>query len=148
MKTIDTSTINARSLLLPYLLGMIASTALVQVVIAVRGSHVDAVAGLLTAAVALGIAVWLVSNRRALSHVRFGWVIAHAIAFVTVTTSFNAHAVIKALASPSGSGGYDAAASGELASQWIGTTLVMSTLWGFGLLIHLTGSVLGRGWDH
>ncbi|MGO2648905.1 MAG: hypothetical protein ACTH96_12080, partial [Brevibacterium aurantiacum] len=87
-------TANARSLLLPYALTLIAAMIIIQFVVALTGGAVTLLAGALTAVVAVGIAVWIVINRRKLLHVRFGLVIANVIAYVAVTTSFNAHAVV------------------------------------------------------
>ncbi|MDN5877296.1 MAG: hypothetical protein L0H69_11570, partial [Brevibacterium sp.] len=90
-------TANARSLLLPYALTLIGAMLIIQFVIALTGGEVTILAGILTAIVAIGIAAWVVVNRRRLLHVRFGLVIAHVIAYVAVTTSFNLHAVIRAM---------------------------------------------------
>lgn len=138
---------NARSLLLPYALTLITAMVLIQAVIALTGGEVTVLAGALTAVVAVGIAVWLWRTNRELTHVRFGVVIAHALAFATVTTSFNLHAVVRTVALGSGEGGFEAAAQDLLATPWFGATLVMSAVWGLGLLVHLTGAVLGRGWE-
>lgn len=140
-------TANARSLLLPYALTLIVAMALIQAVIALTGGQVTIVAEILTAIVAIGIAIWVVARRRKLMHVRFGLVIAHVIAYVTVTSSFNLHAVVRAIVLSSGDGGAQAVASSLLGSPWFGVTLVMSAVWGIGLLIHLLGAVLGRGWE-
>ena len=94
-----------------------------------------------------GIAVWLWRNLTALKRVRFGVVIAHAIAFVTVTTSFNLHAILRVMFLGFEVDGAGDAARTLLESSWFGATLVMSALWGLGLLVHLLGSVLGRGWE-
>lgn len=137
---------NARSLLLPYTVTIIVAMVVVQSVIALTGGEVSVLAGVLTAAVALGIVVWLARIRRQLIRVRFGHVIAHAIAYVAVTTSFNLHAAIQTIV-VGGVDGPQAAAEGFFGSSWFGATLVMSAAWGLGLLIHLLGSVLGRGWE-
>lgn len=141
------STVNARSLLLPYTLGLITAMLIIQAVIALTGGEVTVLAGALTAVVAIGIAAWLWRNYRRLTHVRFGVAIAHAIAFVTVTSSFNLHAVVRTTTLGAGGGGFEAAAQNLLATPWFGATLVMSAAWGLGLLLHLTGVVLGRGWE-
>lgn len=138
---------NARSLLLPYALALIIAMAIVQAVIALTGGEVTILASALTGLVALGIVVWLLRHYRQLAHVRFGGAIAHAIAFASVTTSFNVHALLRTMALGSQGGGFDAAAHNLLATPWFGATLGMSAAWGLGLLIHLTGSVLGRGWE-
>jgi hypothetical protein len=138
---------NARTLLLPYTLGLIIAMTIVQIVVSATGGEVTILAGGLTALVAIGIAVWLWRNLTALKRVRFGVVIAHAIAFVTVTTSFNLHAILRVMFL-----GFEVDGAGDsthtlLESSWFGATLVMSALWGLGLLVHLLGSVLGRGWE-
>ncbi len=138
---------NARTLLLPYTLGLIIAMTIVQIVVAATGGEVTILAGGLTALVAIGIAVWLWRNLTALKRVRFGVIIAHAIAFVTVTTSFNLHAILRVMFL-----GFEVDGAGDathtlLESSWFGATLVMSALWGLGLLVHLLGSVLGRGWE-
>lgn len=138
---------NARTLLLPYTLGLIIAMAIVQIVIAATGGEVTVLAGILTAVVALGIAAWLWRNLRVLRRVRFGVVIAHAIGFVTVTTSFNLHAIVRLMAANA----LDTSAAdiihAALGGSWFGVTIVMSACWGLGLLIHLVGAVLGRGWE-
>lgn len=141
------TTVNARSLLLPYLLVLAAAMALIQTLIAVTGGDIGLSAGVLTAVVAAGIAGWIWRNYRRLTRIRFGLAIAHAVAFAVVTTSFNLHAVIRAVTLGSGSGGEAAAASDLLATPWFGATLVMSAAWGVGLLVHLAGVILGRGWE-
>ena len=141
------SSANARALLLPYTLGLVVAMAVVQVVIAATGGEVTILAGGLTALVAIGIAVWLWRTLRVLMRVRFGVAIAHVIAFVIVTASFNLHAIVRVMAI-----GFEVDGAGDtvrnlLESSWFGATIVMSGLWGLGLLIHLVGAVLGRGWE-
>lgn len=138
--------VNSRSLLLPYLLTLAAAMLIVQIVIAVTGGEVTTLAGAMTAVVAIGIVVWLWRNQKSLRHVRFGMAIAHVLAFATVTVSYNLHALIQVIAL--GFGDAPVANAGHmLSSSWFGATLVMSSLWGLGLLIHLLGAVLGRGWE-
>ncbi|WP_461636354.1 hypothetical protein [Glutamicibacter soli] len=135
--------VNSRSLLLPYAMGLIAAMAAIQLVVAITGSESALIAGLLTAVVAVGIAVWGWRNHRKLAQVRFGFAIAHTIAYMAVMTSFNLHAMIRALSQSTQ--GNDAGQI--LAGWWFGATLVMGSLWGIGLLFHLVGSVLARGWE-
>lgn len=144
----STASVNARSLFLPYALALITAMVAIQLVIALSGDQVKVLAEGLTAAVALAIVVWLWRNHRHINHVRFGWTIAHAIAFATVTTSYNLHLFIHLLGVASGTNGFHAAAHDVLATPWFGATLAMSALWGIGFVIHLVGSVLGRGWDN
>ena len=144
--TASSGALNARSLLLPYLLALLAAMALVQAVIALTGGGIGVAGGALTAAVAAGTAAWIWRNYRRLTRIRFGLAIAHVIAFLAVTASFNLHAVIRLFAL--GSDGTEAQAAQELlATPWFGATLLMSAVWGTGVLIHLAGSVLGRGWE-
>lgn len=121
--------------------------AIVQAVIALTGGRIGLLAGVLTVAVALGIAVWLWFNHRKLRRVRFGTVVAHTVAFVTVTASFNLHAAIRSIALASEADGFQLASHDLLVTAWFGATLVMSALWGLGLLAHLIGAILGRGWE-
>lgn len=146
MDTRSSHEVNSRSLLLPYALGLIVAMAVIQAVVALTGGTITVLVGALTALVALGIAIWLVLHRQELRHVRFGTVIAHTIAFVTVTTSFNLHALLRVMVLGAQQGGLDDA-SVQAWSTWFGPTLAMSALWGLGLLLHLIGSVLGRGWE-
>lgn len=141
------NTVNARTLLLPYTLALVVAMAIIQAVIALTGGQVTPLAGILTAVVAVGIAIWLWRNYRRLTRVRFGVAIAHAIAFVTVTTSFNTHAVLRAVTLGSAPEGFETVSRDLLATPWFGATLIMSAAWGIGLLIHLIGVVLGRGWE-
>lgn len=141
-----TSPANARTLLLPYTLGLIIAMAIVQIVIAATGGEVTILAEILTAVVALGIVIWLWRNLRTLRRVRFGVAIAHVIAFVTVTMSFNLHAVIQTVALRFGDVP-PMPGQNIIFGSWFGATIVMSALWGLGLLIHLLGAVLGRGWE-
>lgn len=140
-------TVNARTLLLPYAAAVTAAMAGVQIAIAMSGGQIGVLAAVLTGLVAIGIAGWVWRSSARLRQVRFGVAVAHAIAYVAVTTSFNLHAIVRTLTLGSGPDGFDAAARNLLASPWFGATLVMSAAWGVGLLIHLTGAVLGRGWE-
>ena len=137
---------DVRSLLLPYTLSLVGGMAAVQICIAVTGGEITVLAATLTAIVALGLLIWAWRHRRRLTRVRFGGVIAHTIAYVVVTTSFTAHAAGRGIALGA-EGGIEAAADSLLASPWFGATLVMSSLWGLGLLLHLLGTVLGHGWE-
>ncbi|WP_289020192.1 hypothetical protein [uncultured Ornithinimicrobium sp.] len=141
------NSVNTRRLLLPYALTLIAAMTVIQAVVALTGGQITVLVAVLTALVAVGMMVWLTRNHRALNRVRFGRVIAHAIAFVTVTTSFNAHAMLRALVLGNGADGLQGVAHDLLATPWFGATLVMSSVWGVGLLIHLVGVILGRGWE-
>lgn len=138
---------NARSSLLPYTLALIGATTIIQIVIATTGGQVSLLAAILTAIVAVGIALWFLFNQKSLKQIRFGPVIAHSIAYVTVTASFNAHAAIRTISLGAGENGMQSIVNYYFASQWFGVTLIMSSVWGIGLLIHLVGSVLGRGWE-
>lgn len=121
--------------------------AIVQTVIAVNGGTITLLATLLTAAVGLGALVWVIVSYRKLARIRFGLVIAHAITFVTVTTAFNTHAIVRVFALSSETGSAEGLAQGFFGTPWFGTTLIMSGLWGVGILLHLIGIVLGRGWE-
>lgn len=145
--TTENPPVNARSLLLPYTLALVAAMIVVQIAIALGGSEITALSGGLTALVAVGILVWLWANRRPLAHIRFGAAIAHAIAYLVVTTSFTVHAIVLVVTTGYSGASPEAVSALLLGSPWFGATLVMSATWGLGLLIHLIGAVLGRGWE-
>lgn len=138
--------VNARSLLLPFVLVLTAAMLVVQVVIIVEGGAPGLYSGIGTGTVALGIAAWVRHWHRMLLRVRFGLAIVHAFAFAVVTTSFNLHGLVQVLIT-SGDRGFDAAAGLLLSTPWFGVTLGMSALWGLGLMVHLLGAILGRGWE-
>ncbi|QBE50045.1 hypothetical protein [Leucobacter triazinivorans] len=139
--------VNTRALLLPYALALIVSVSVLQAVIAVTGGEITLLSGVLVAAIALALGVWFWLNRRALRRIRFGGAIAHSVAFVTITTSMNLHVVLRTVSLAGGDDGFAAAAHLLLATPWFGATLIMSVAWGLGLLIHLIGAILGRGWE-
>ncbi|GAA3666514.1 hypothetical protein GCM10023081_01760 [Arthrobacter ginkgonis] len=138
--------VNARSLILPFVLVLTAAMLVVQIVIIVEGGVPGLYSGILTGIVALGIAVWVRHWYRTLLRVRFGIAIVHASAFAAVTTSFNLHGLVQVLIT-SGGQGFEAAAGLLLSTPWFGVTLGMSALWGLGLMVHLLGAILGRGWE-
>ena len=136
---------DARAILLPYIAALTGAMLLVQLaVVLTDGSGI--VAGLLTAAVAVGILLWLRSTRARLARVRFGTAVAHAAAFTVVTASFALHAVVRTIAITAHAGP-EAAALAFVGTWWFGATLVMCAAWGIGLLLHLLGAVLDRGWE-
>lgn len=146
---LDTRTsadVNTRALLLPYLLVLIAATVAVQVVVVLVGGRLTPVVAVLTGATGIGAVAWGWVHRRELRQVRFGAVVAHVALFLTVTVSYTVHAVIRVVGLGS-QGDVEAATELILGSPWFGATLVTSAAWGTGLLIHVIGSVLGRGWD-
>ncbi len=143
--TTNNQQVNATSVLLPYALTLVVAMAAIQILIALTGGVPTLLSGILTAVVAVGIALWYWRHVRQLSKIRFGGSMAHAIAFAIITTSFNLHALIHVLVVGK-AGGLEAAAHDLFSTPWFGTTLVMSSLWGLGLVLALLGSVLGRGW--
>lgn len=137
---------DSRAILLPYALTLIVAMALIQAMVSLSGGQITLAVAIATAVVAIGLLVWSWRNRRALAHIRFGGVVAHAISFAVVTTSFNAHALVHAMWVGRTEGGL-AVAQDLLGTPWFGLTLGMSGLWGIGLTLHLIGAVLGRGWE-
>lgn len=144
-KTAQTQ-VNAQSVLLPYALTLIVGMVVVQVVIALTGGVPTVLTGILTAVVALGIVFWYWKNLQKLSQIRFSAAIAHTLAFVTITTSYNLHAMIRIFGHGGTEGGLEQAARELFTTPWFGTTFGMTTLWGLGLLLALLGSIASRGW--
>lgn len=143
----DVAGVNARSLLFPYAIGLLGSMTVVQVVIAATGGSVGVLAEVLTAVVAVALVIWLWRMSGRLKRIRFGMVIAHALAFVIITTSYNLHALIRTFVLAGGPDGQDLVTHMWIGSAWFGATLGMTALWGVGLTLHLVGVVLGRGWE-
>src|SRR5699024_10466180 len=137
---------DVRSLLLPYTLSLVGGMAAVQICIAVTGGEITVLAATLTAIVALGLLIWAWRHRRRLTRVRFGGVIAHTIGDVVGTTSFIPHPAVRVVHLGAG-GGIETSADTLLASPWFGATLVISPLWGLGLLLLLLRTVLGHDWE-
>ena len=65
----STSVFNARAVLPPYTLGLVIAMAIVQAVIALADGGISLLASILTAAVVLGIVLWLWRNQRRLDGV-------------------------------------------------------------------------------
>src|SRR5690625_7756049 len=86
-----------RSLLLPYTLSLVGGMAAVQIFIAVTGGEITVLAPSLTATVAPWLVAWAWHYRRRLARVRFGEVIAHAIAYAVMASSFSARATIRGI---------------------------------------------------
>jgi hypothetical protein len=111
---------------------------LVQALIAVRGSQIDLIAGLLLLTVAAYYSYFLFSTRTALRRIRFGQLVAHAAGFVIVNISYHIHAGLLLLL-----GKRDL-----LDENWAGVLIGMFVFWGIGLLVHLVASVAMRGYEN
>lgn len=130
-----------------YLLGLLSVMVITHAAIAIAGGAIGPAALIMLAAVAVGLAVWWSFNGRRLGRVRFGPVVAHTIAFVTIAGSFMLHASIRVFVLAQAPQGYDAAADMILRTPWFGLTFGMTSLWAVGLAMHLAGAVLTRGWE-
>lgn len=134
----------AHRTLVPYFLTMLGLNALLQAVIALTGSRIGLLSGLLLAVVAVAYVAYLLTLGRPLSRVRYGSLIAHVITYATVNVGFGLHAMILlATGSPAIAG--DGLA--PIDPRWIGAALVMPSVWGLGLLAHMFGALMGRGFE-
>lgn len=137
--------IDTRHVILPLLGAMVGLNIVVQVGVAIDGSQISWTAGLLTLVVALVYAGYDWRRRIALTQIRFGRLITHLCAFVTVNLGFHAHAALLIARN-------DPVIRGDahfpIDDQWFGVLFGMFVFWGFGLLIHLTASIASRGFEN
>lgn len=136
--------LNARSLLLPYVLGLTALCALVQVVIVFDGNRIGVSAQLLTVAMALYYAAFMYTRRQRLGQVRFARLVAHATTYAVVNTGFQLHAAILGFVGSDALRGRDYL---PVDSGWFGPTFAMAGFWGIGLTIHAIASIAQRGFE-
>jgi hypothetical protein len=134
----------AKSSLLQHTAVMLISCTLLQVVIAVRGNHIDLVSQLLLVCVALYYLWYHASAKNLLSKVRFGRLVAHLIGFLAVNISYHLHAFFLFIAvNPAIKGTGDF----PIDPGWFGVLFGMTTFWGIGLLIHMIASIANRGFE-
>jgi hypothetical protein len=141
------STINARSLLLPYLLAVVGGVLAIQAVIGVQGGEITVLAGAMTAVLAAAAAGFVAVRSRALRQVRFGLLVAHVGTFVPVVAGFTLHGLVRATDLARAGGGADLVGAEMLGTPWFGVVYVMTPLWGLGLLCHVVATVAQRGWE-
>lgn len=137
--------LNARRLLLPYTLGLVALVSVSHAILAVEGSEIGLLAGVLTAAMGLYYAAYLLWTHKSLRQIRFAPLVAHAVTYVVVVGGFQLHAVFLALANSDQLRGGD---DFPLDPGWFGPTLAMAGFWGIGLLAHAVSSVALRGFEN
>ncbi|MEZ5380937.1 MAG: hypothetical protein R2754_03975 [Microthrixaceae bacterium] len=136
--------LNARSLLLPYVLGLTLLCALLQLVIVIDGNRIGMMSTLLSAGVALYYAAFIYTRRKPLGQVRFARLVAHATTYAVVNTSFQLHAAILGMAGSEVLRGHDYL---PVDSGWFGPTFAMAGFWGIGLTIHAIASIAQRGFE-
>ena len=127
-----------------YGLAVVAASLMTQVVIAATGSEITLLAGALTGVIALGYAGFLLRVGADLGRVRFGKVAAHALTYAAVCGGYLLHFFVLALtASPTieGPGGF------LVDPGWFGAAISMPALWSLGLVAHILGAALGRGFE-
>lgn len=135
----------AKTSLLRYFATMVFLCAVLQIVIAVRGNHIDLVAQLLLGVVALYYAWYSYSSRQLLCKVRFGRLVAHVVGYLIVNLSYHLHAFVLFVSGSAAINGDDA--SGGIDEGWFGVLFGMATFWGIGLLIHLIAAISNRGFE-
>ncbi len=142
--TVPTSDLNARSLLLGYVVGLAFLSALVQLYIVFDGNSISGVSQGLTAGIALYYAAFMFTRRHRLGQVRFGRLVAHATTYAVVNASFQIHAFILGVAGSEVLRGQDYL---PIDSGWFGATFAMAGFWGIGLTIHALASIAQRGFE-
>ena len=108
-----------KKILLPYAGIMVILCIFAQVVIALRGSSIDFIAGLALMPAFIYYLYFNVMFKNRLSKVRFGALVAHVVGFLIV----------------------------NLSPSWFGVLFGMFVFWGLGLLIHLIASISLNGFE-
>ncbi len=137
MDTMKNDTLAVNRILLPYMGIMAGMCLVVQILTAIRGSHIDLISGLFLVPVAVYYAYFQYASKGKLSKVRFGRLVAHVIGFLIVNLSYHIHAAILLLMGK----------EELLGADWGGVLVAMLIFWGLGLLMHMTASVAMRGYE-
>lgn len=137
-------TLECRKSLLKYAGILVSACVALQIVIAVRGSQIDLVAGLLTGLIALYYAYYQYASLGTLRYFRFGRLISHLVAFIAVNLSFHFHALVLFITD---STAIDGGSNFPIDEQWFGVLFGMATFWGIGALIHTIASIASRGFE-
>ncbi len=137
--------LNAKNVLLPYSLALIALCVINQVVIAVIGNVIDWRACLMTGVIALYYAIFLITKGKELQRIRFASLVAHAITYVAVVGSFQLHAAFLLFANSDQIRG---TADFPIDPGWAGPTFFMAGFWSIGLIIHAIASIAYGGYEH
>ncbi|MFT4189412.1 MAG: hypothetical protein QM621_12620 [Aeromicrobium sp.] len=130
--------------ILPHLTVMIVLNLALQVVIAVDGHRIGAVAYLGTAVVAVAYAAFHLVRGRQLAQMRFGRLVAHVCGFITVNLGFHIHAawlVMEDSPAIRGEHGF------PLDDGWFGVLFGMFVFWGSSLVCHLIASIAQQGYE-
>ena len=130
-------------ILLPYAGIMVILCIFAQVVIALRGSSIDFIAGLALMPAFIYYLYFNVMFKNRLSKVRFGALVAHVVGFLIVNLSYHIHAGVLVLSNVSNSQGPVV----NLSPSWFGVLFGMFVFWGLGLLIHLIASISLNGFE-
>lgn len=138
-------TARAHRTLLPFFGAMVGGSALIQLAIALTGNRIGLLAGILTAVLGVGFALYLWRFSPTLGRVRYGVLVAHVCAYVAVNVGFGLHAYL--LIAVGSSAILPADPMTPIDPGWLGATLAMSSFWGLGLLLHLFGALMGRGFE-
>ncbi len=130
--------------LLKYTGLMILFSTLLQIVIALRGNHIDFVSQLLLAVIAVYYFWYHYTSKDQLSKLRFGRLVAHLVGFLVVNLSYHIHAFVLFVTSNPAIKGTDGF---SIDPSWFGVLFGMFSFWGIGLLIHLVASIANRGFE-
>lgn len=123
---------------------MLAGSAALQVIIAVRGNHIDLLSYLLLAGIMVYYAWYQYTSHDQLSRLRFGRLVAHVVGFLIVNLSYHVHAFVLFISDNPAIKGTDGFA---INPEWLGVLFGMMTFWGLGLLMHLVASIAKRGFE-
>jgi hypothetical protein len=142
-RTQDIAEIGKRSLTKHFFI-MLASTALLHLVIVFRNNKLDLTSQIMLGAIALYYFWYNYSSREKLIRLRFGRLVAHVIGFLIINLSYHLHAFILFITNSESIKGNS---EFGINSNWFGALFGMTTFWGIGLLIHLIASIMNRGFE-
>lgn len=136
--------VRAHASLLPYVLVLLGSTAVLHLIIVLAGNRITVLTTLPLVVIALGYAIYLVTAGRSLGQVRYGRLVAHALSYAVINVGYLLHAFLLISFGSPAIRGDDYLA---LDAGWFGATFGMATFWGIGLILHGLGALLDRGFE-
>lgn len=141
----EDATPDARRLLFPHSLSLIALCVALQLYIVFDDNRIGLGAIISTAVIGIYCSAFAFVRRRELGQIRFGHVVAHAITYAALSDSFQLHAAFLGMA------GSDALSPGDsdlpVAAGWFGVTYSLAGYWPIALVFHVIASVARRGFE-
>jgi hypothetical protein len=141
----EDATLDARRLLFPYSLSLIALCVALQLYIVFDDNRIGPGAIISTAVIGIYCSAFAFVRRRELGQIRFGHVVAHAVTYAALSGSFQLHAAFLGMT------GSDALSTVDndlpVAAGWFGMTYSLAGYWAIVLVLHVIASVAKRGFE-